>query len=122
MKLTLATVITLLAAACISTVTGQSPTPFIKTLAGPNNFKNVPNPFRSYSRCEMDVNSKRPNLATVQKIAGPLFNCYQLNEKNSTFCTVKRDVQGMTTSHFAIVTGQLCEKHKGYLQITMSPP
>ncbi|KAK3845926.1 MAG: hypothetical protein J3R72DRAFT_418078 [Linnemannia gamsii] len=121
MKFTLATAITLLATACISTVTGQSPTPFIKTLAGPNNFKNVPNPFRSYSRCEMDVNSKRPNLATVQKIAGPQFNCSQYNEKNSTFCTVKSEVRGMTTSHFVIVTGQLCEKYKGYLQINLRP-
>ncbi|KAG0277699.1 hypothetical protein BGZ95_005512 [Linnemannia exigua] len=121
MKFTLATAITLLATVCISTVTGQSPTPFIKTLARPSNLKNVPNPFHSYSRCEMAVNNKRPSLATVQKIAGPQFNCYQFNDKNSTFCTVKPEVRGMTTSHFTIVTGQLCEKYKGYLQIFLGP-
>ncbi|KAF9135749.1 hypothetical protein BGW39_000619 [Mortierella sp. 14UC] len=113
---------TLLAATLVSTVTAQSPTPFIKTLAGPYNLLNVPNPFRSYTRCEMDVNIERPNLAVVQRIAGPEFECHQANDRNSTFCTVKRELTGMSTSHFVIVTGKLCERYNGYLQVTMSPP
>ncbi|KAG0353976.1 hypothetical protein BGX24_007076, partial [Mortierella sp. AD032] len=81
MKLTLATAITLLATACISTVTGQGQV-FIKTLAHPFNFKNVPESFSSYSRCERAANSKRPSLAVVQKIAGPQFNCYHHSSSN----------------------------------------
>ncbi|KAF9906029.1 hypothetical protein EC991_001111 [Linnemannia zychae] len=120
MKLTLT--FTLLATALVSTVTAQSPTPFIKTLAGPSNLLNVPNPFRSYTRCEMDVNASRPTLSVVQRIAGPEFECGQANDRNSTFCTVKPEVRGMSTSHFVIITGKLCERYNGYLQVTMSPP
>ncbi|KAK3845925.1 MAG: hypothetical protein J3R72DRAFT_520653 [Linnemannia gamsii] len=86
MKFTLATAISLLAIACISTVTGQDPV-FIKTLAQPFNFKNVPESFHGYSRCERAVNSKRPSLAVVQKIAGPQFNCSQHSSSNEHLCT-----------------------------------
>ncbi|KAF9919596.1 hypothetical protein FBU30_010775 [Linnemannia zychae] len=118
MKFSLA-IITLATSAFV--VTAQSPTPFIKTLANASNFKNVPTPFRSYSRCELAVEDKRPSLKTVQKIVGPKFECYQRNDKNSTFCTVKPEVRGMETGFFATVTGQLCDQYNGYLQLTMSP-
>ncbi|KAF8948603.1 hypothetical protein BGZ47_003867 [Haplosporangium gracile] len=109
MKFTLtATVVALVATALMSTTTTACTTrltrdlPFIKTLARTQNFKDIPVHWVSSSRCEMDVNTERPSLSIVQHIAGPRFNCYQANARNSTFCTVNLDVRDMTTNQFTL--------------------
>ncbi|CAO3565364.1 unnamed protein product [Mortierella alpina] len=93
--------------------------PFIKTLTVPSNSVNngAPYPFAAYSRCELRVDGARPSLSVVQKIAGSDFGCYQRNNRNGTFCTVKSTVTNMSSTQFALVTVQLCAKYKGTLQL-----
>ncbi|KAF9923607.1 hypothetical protein BGZ65_008788 [Modicella reniformis] len=115
-------ILAVLASAASAFVTNS--VPFIKTLSKRSNSADLDQPIiqSMYSRCELAPNAKRPRLATVQKIAGPAWGCYQMNGKNSTFCTVKEDVTDMTTTQYALVTTKLCIHYQGFLQMMIQSP